>query len=371
MSKRDYYEVLGVVKGANDEELKKAYRKMAVQFHPDRNPGDKAAEDKFKEINEAYQVLSDPRKRGAYDQFGHAGLGGMGGGGGGFDQGFGSFTDIFDNLFTDIFGGGQGGRGGQRGGVDLRYQMQIAFEEAAFGVEKKIHFEKEAACETCSGSGAKAGTKPKACKQCKGSGQVRFNQGFFVLTRTCTSCQGRGEIIEDKCGDCRGHGRTKKKTEVVVKIPAGIDSGQRLRLKGEGESASAGGTPGDLYVEIVIQDHPLFRRENEHIILEMPISLTQAALGAEMDVPTLGGTTPLKVPAGTQTGELFRLKGKGIRRLNGSGFGDQVVRVHVEVPQKLTRRQRELLEEFEREGSIDSQPGVSSFAKKFREIFRS
>jgi len=369
MSKRDYYEVLGVEKGANEEELKKAYRKMAVQYHPDRNPGDKVAEDKFKEINEAYQVLSDPQKRGAYDQFGHAGLGGMGGGG--FDPGFGSFTDIFDNLFSDIFGGGGGGGRGQRGGVDLRYQLQIAFEEAAFGVEKKIQFEKESSCETCQGSGAKAGTKPKACRQCKGTGQVRFNQGFFVLTRTCTSCSGRGETIDEKCGTCRGNGRIKKKTEVAVKIPAGIDSGQRLRLKGEGEIAAPGGIAGDLYVEVVVQDHPLFRRENEHIVLEMPISLVQAALGADMEVPTLGGATQLKVPAGTQTGELFRLKGKGIRRLNGTGFGDQVVRVHVEVPQKLTRRQRELLEEFEREGSIDSQPGVSSFAKKFREIFRS
>lgn len=368
MSKRDYYEVLGVAKGVSDDELKKAFRKLAIQHHPDRNPGDKTAEEKFKELNEAYQVLSDPQRKAAYDQFGHAGLGGMGGGG--FDQGFGSFTDIFDNLFNDIFGGGGQGRGGQRGGVDLRYQLQIAFEEAAFGVEKKIHFEKESVCETCSGSGAKAGTKPKMCKQCKGSGQVRFNQGFFVLSRTCTACSGRGEIIEDKCQTCRGQGRTKKKTEVVVKIPAGIDSGQRLRLKGEGEASTPGGTPGDLYVEVQVQDHALFRREGEHIILEMPIGLVQAALGSDLDVPTLGGTTQLKVPAGTQSGELFRLKGKGIRRLNGSGFGDQVVRVHVEVPQKLTRRQRELLEEFEREGSIDSQPGVSSFAKKFREIFR-
>ncbi len=366
MSKRDYYEVLGVVKSVSDDELKKAFRKMAIQHHPDRNPGDKSAEEKFKELNEAYQVLSDPQRKAAYDQFGHAGLGGMGGGSG---QGFGGFTDIFDNLFNDIFGGGSGG--GQRGGVDLRYQLQIAFEEAVFGVEKKIHFEKESVCDTCRGSGAKEGTKSKACKQCKGSGQVRFNQGFFVLTRTCTACSGRGETIEDKCGTCRGAGRTKKKTEVVVKIPAGIDSGQRLRLKGEGEAGAPGGSAGDLYVEVLVQDHALFRREGEHIILEMPISLVQAALGSDMEVPTIGGTTQLKVPAGTQSGELFRLKGKGIRRLNGSGFGDQVVRVHVEVPQKLTRRQRELLEEFEREGSIDSQPGVSSFAKKFREIFRS
>ncbi len=363
MSKRDYYEILQVARTVSEEDLKKAFRKMAIQHHPDKNPGDKVAEEKFKECNEAYQVLSDPQKKAAYDQFGHAGLGG-----GGFDPGFGSFTDIFDNLFTDIFGGG-GGRSA-RGGIDLRYQMEITFEEAAFGVEKKINFEKEASCETCLGSGAKAGTKPKACKQCKGTGQVRFNQGFFVMTRTCSACSGRGDIIEEKCADCRGNGRTKKKTEVSVKIPAGIDSGQRLRLKGEGEAQSPGGVSGDLYVEVVVQEHALFRRENEHIILEMPISLVQASLGAEMEVPTIGGTTPLKVPAGTQSGELFRLKGKGIRRLNGSGFGDQVVRVHVEVPQKLTRRQRELLEEFEREGSIDSQPGVSSFAKKFREIFR-
>lgn len=365
MTKRDYYEILQVSRTATDEELKKAYRKLAVAHHPDRNPGDKTAEDLFKEINEAYQVLSDPQKRAAFDRFGHAGLGGAGG----FEQGFGggaSFSDIFDNIFGDMFN--QGGQG-QAGGVDLRYHLELSFEEAALGTEKKITFEKQATCETCAGSGAKAGTKPKTCKTCRGAGQVRFNQGFFTLTRTCASCLGRGSLVEEKCEGCRGKGKIKKPHSVMVKVPAGIDNEQRLRLRGEGEIAEPGGRPGDLYVLVKILEHPLFQREEEHVILDFPITFVQASLGADVEVPTLGGLTALKIPAGTQSGDLKRLKNKGIARLNGTGFGDQIVRILVETPTKLNARQKEILQEFEKEGTRESQPGIATFLQKFKEIF--
>lgn len=367
MTKRDYYEILQVARTASGEELKKAYRRLAVQHHPDRNPGDKKAEELFKEINEAYSILSDANKRSAYDRFGHAGLGGAGGFGG-FEQGFGgaSFSDIFDNIFGDIFGQQAGG---PAGGVDLRYHLEISFEEAALGTEKKITFEKEISCDTCQGSGAKAGTSPKQCKTCRGSGQVRFNQGFFTLSRTCSACMGRGSVIEDKCATCRGRGKSKKPHSVMVKVPAGIDNDQRLRLRGEGEIAEPGGRAGDLYVLVRIKEHPLFRREDEHVILDLPISFVQAALGAEVEVPTLGGPATLKVPAGTQSGDLKRMKGKGIARLNGSGFGDQIIRILVETPTKLTSRQKELLAEFEKEAGRDCQPSIASFLQKFKELF--
>jgi molecular chaperone DnaJ len=366
MTKRDYYEVLEVTKTANGDELKKSYRRLAIQYHPDRNPGDKTAEEKFKEINEAYQILSDDRKRQAYDQFGHAGLGGAGG----FDAGFGSgsFSDIFDNIFGDIFGGGGGG-GGQSG-VDLRYNLEITFEEAASGVEKKISFEKESACDTCTGTGAKPGTKPKPCKTCRGTGQVRFNQGFFTLTRTCSSCYGRGAIIEDRCADCAGSGRKKRPVTVNVKIPAGIDSDQRLRLRGEGEVGEAGGRAGDLYVIVRVKDHPLFRREDEHIILDLPITFVQAALGAELEVPSLEGKLPLEIPAGIQSGELIRLRGKGMKRLNGSGSGDQIVRVLVETPTRLNAKQKDLLKQFADVAERGSHPTLDRFLQKFKEMFK-
>lgn len=365
MSKRDFYEVLGVTRTVEVEEIKKSYRRLAIQFHPDRNPGDKSAEDKFKEVNEAYQILSDPQKRARYDQFGHAGVGQ----GSGFEGGFsgGSFSDIFDNIFGDIFGGGAGG---QSGGVDLRYNMEITFEEAAFGVEKQINFEKESSCETCQGSGAKPGTKPKTCKGCRGTGQVRFNQGFFTLSRPCSSCMGRGVVIEEKCEGCRGRGRTRKPHGVMVKVPAGIDTDQRMRLRGEGEISEPGGQAGDLYVHVRVQEHALFRREDEHVILDLPISFSQAALGAEIEVPTLGGTAKIKVSAGTQSGEILKMKGKGIKRLNGSGFGDQLVRLFVEIPRSLSSKQKELLKQFDEEGNQDSHPGIRNFLEKFREIFK-
>lgn len=362
MAKRDYYEILGVSRSATDDELKRAFRKAAIQYHPDKNAGDKAAEEKFKELNEAYQVLSDSKRRASYDQFGHAAFSG-----GGFDAGFSSasFTDIFDNIFGDIFGGAAGGQGA---GVDLRYNLEISFEEAAFGVERKITFDKAAACETCRGSGAKAGTQPKTCRQCRGTGQIRLNQGFFTLARTCTACSGRGMMIEERCTQCRGRGRIQKSHDVTAKIPPGVDTGQRLRLRGEGEIGESGGAAGDLFVLIHVKDHPVFRRDQENVFLELPITFVQASLGTELEVPTLGGAATLKIPAGTQTSEVFRLKGKGIKRLNGSGHGDQHVRVFVETPSHLNSKQKDLLKEFERLASSESHPGVTSFLNKLRDL---
>lgn len=368
MAKRDYYEILEVTREVTEDGLKKSYRKLAVQYHPDRNPGNKEAEEKFKELSEAYQVLSDPKKRAAYDQFGHAGVGAGGPGGfGGFDpNGFsGSFTDIFDNIFGDIFGGQH-----QGGGVDLRYNLEITFEEAAFGVEKKISFEKDVSCDPCAGSGAKPGTKPTICRTCQGTGQVKFNQGFFTLARTCASCGGRGNTITAKCETCKGKGKTKKSHNVTVKVPAGIDTDQRLRLKGEGEVGNYAGRNGDLFVHIHVQDHPLFKREGEHVILDLPVTFAQAALGAQIEVPTLNGPTELTIRAGTQPGETLRLKGKGIRRLNGSGHGDQFIRIGVEIPKHLSSKQKELLKEFDREAGKDCQPLVNQFVQKFKEIFK-
>jgi molecular chaperone DnaJ len=365
MAKRDYYEILGVSKSVSDDELKKAYRRVAIQYHPDKNPGDKEAEEKFKEANEAYQVLSDAQKRAAYDRFGHAGIGGQGFG---FDPGFGagSFSDIFDNIFGDIFGGGRAGDSG----VDLRYNLEIDFEEAAKGTEKKITFEKEFSCETCSGSGAKPGTKPKTCGTCRGTGQVRLNQGFFTLARTCGTCSGTGHIIEERCKSCRGKGKVKKPHSVVVNIPAGIDHDQRLRLRGEGESSEPGGRTGDLYVLIRVKEHPLFKRQDEHVILDVPITFAQAALGAELEVPTLHGPVEISIEAGTQPGETLKIRNKGIRRLNGSGFGDQFIRLHLEVPKNLSSKQRELLKQFEDLGKSDSYPGVAGFLQRLREVFK-
>lgn len=365
MSKRDYYEILSVTREVTDDELKKSYRKLAIQFHPDRNPGDPQAEIRFKEINEAYQVLSDPKKRATYNQFGHAG---MGGGGFGFDPGFGSsFSDIFDNIFGDIFGGG----GSQpSAGVDLRYNMEISFEEAAFGTERTITFERESTCAACTGNGAKPGTTPKKCKTCRGSGQMHFNQGFFTLSRTCSSCLGRGAIVEQRCDDCGGRGRTKSETSVQVKIPAGIDSDQRLRLRGEGEVAEPGGRPGDLYVHVRVKEHALFRRESEHLILDLPISFVQAAMGAKIDIPTLEGTAELSLSPGTQSGEILKLRGKGIKRLNGNGNGDLVVRVIVEIPSKLSGKQKELLKQFAEEEGKGTHPGIDRFIQKFKDILK-
>ncbi len=376
--KRDYYEVLGVARSATAEELKKAYRKLAVQFHPDKNPGDKSAEEKFKQIAEAYEVLSDDNKRKAYDQFGHAAnqANPGGGPGAGFDfaQGFGGFGDVFGDIFSEVFGAGRGGGGGGgRGsrsarGSDLRYNMKIKFEEAAFGVEKIINIPKEIPCKTCSGTGAKPGTHPEVCKHCSGAGEIRFQQGFFTLSKTCPECGGAGSRIKQKCTDCNGGGRTAENVKISVKIPPGIDAGQKLKLRGEGEPGLQGGPTGDLYVYLDVEDHPFFIRDGDDVHCEVPISFTQAALGAEIDVPTLEGIVKLKIPAGTQGHKKFRLKAKGISNVGGRGRGDQFVTVLVEVPTKLTDKQRQLLQEFDATVS-KNYPGSDSFIQRMKEWF--
>lgn len=376
-SKRDYYEVLGVSKSASAEELKKAYRKLALQHHPDRNQGDKAAEEKFKELSEAYEVLSNPEKRQAYDQFGHAGLGqggpggpgGFGGFGGFSSQGFGDINDIFGDIFSEVFGGGRGGRGRTRGGQrgsDLRYNLNISFKEAAFGCEKEIIIPKEVLCKKCSGSGAKAGTTPERCSTCNGVGEIRFQQGFFTLSKTCPDCGGQGTIIKQKCSECSGRGRHVEKVKLSVKVPAGIDSGQKLKLKNEGEAGIHGGPSGDLYVVIEVEEHPFFHRDGYDLYCNVPLSFTDASLGAEIDVPTIEGIVKLKIPPGTQSAKRFRLKDKGIAQLNGRGRGDQYVSVQVETPSKLNAEQKELLKKFA-ELSKDSYPNTSSFFSKMKD----
>jgi molecular chaperone DnaJ len=368
-TKSDYYGLLGVSRTATEEELKKAYRKSAMRYHPDRNPGDKAAEEKFKELSEAYQVLSDPEKRARYDQYGHAAFEhGAGGFSGGFDFS-GSFEDIFGDIFGDILGGGRGGRRRARRGEDLSYAMEVSFEEAAFGAEKTISIPRTATCETCGGSGAKAGTAPKTCSRCRGSGQVRFQQGFFTVARTCDQCHGQGSVITDPCDTCRGSGATRKTATIQVKIPAGVDTGARLKLRGEGEAGPAGGVPGDLYILIQVREHPLFKRQDNMVICDIPISFAHAALGTEIEVPTLEGKIKLKVPPGTQSGNAFRLRGKGVPDLHGGGRGDQLVRVMVETPRKLTPRQKELLEEFARIDGADVHPMSKGFFEKVKELF--
>jgi len=370
-TKADYYELLGVSRSASEEEVKKAYRKAALRYHPDRNPGDKAAEEKFKALSEAYQVLSDAKKRELYDSYGHAAFEQ---GGTGFSGGFDfstSFEDIFGDIFGDFFGTGTGRGSRRRGrrGEDLSYNLEISFEEAAFGTEKTISVPRMAVCDTCRGKGTKPGTSPKTCATCHGSGQVRFQQGFFTIARTCNQCGGQGVVITDPCATCRGTGAAPKTATLQVKIPAGVDSGARLKLRGEGEASPAGGPPGDLYVLIRVREHPLFKRHNNEVICEVPISFPQAALGAEIEVPTLEGKLKMKVPPGTQSGNVFRLRGKGIVDLHSGGRGDQLVRVVVEVPRKLTARQRELLEEFARLDGADLHPLSKGFFEKVKELF--
>ncbi len=366
--KTDYYELLGIRRNASEEEIKKAYRKLALQHHPDRNPGDKQAEETFKLISEAYQVLSDSNKRAQYDQYGHAAFGDNGPFAGGFDFNSG-FEDIFGDIFGEFFGAAGGRRRRQTRGEDLRYNLSLSFEEAVAGVEKKIKIPRHGPCEICRGTGAKPGTSPQTCPTCHGRGQVSFQQGFFSVSRSCNQCHGQGTIIPDPCGSCSGVGRTRKMHTLSVKIPAGVDNGSRLKLRGEGESAPSGGAPGDLYVVIQVETHPIFTRENLDILCDVPITFVQAALGAEIDVPTLDGKVKMKVPAGTQSGKLFRIKGKGVKDVHGYQQGDQHVRVLVETPTHLTPRQKELLKEFASLGGEDVNPIAKGFFDKVKQLF--
>ncbi len=348
MSKRDYYEVLGVERDVSEKDLKKAYRRVAMKFHPDRNPDDQDAENKFKEASEAYEVLANSQKRAAYDQFGHAGVEGQGGMGGG-GQGFGSFSDIFGDVFGDIFGGAQGGRGrgGPQRGSDLRYTLELDLEEAVRGTTVKIRVPTLVGCGTCDGTGAKAGSRPQPCTTCGGHGQVRMQQGFFSVQQTCPSCRGKGSIIADPCADCRGQGRVEETKTLSVKVPPGVDTGDRIRLSGEGEAGPDGGPPGDLYVQVAVRQHEIFEREGKNLYCEVPISFVDAALGGELEVPTLDGRVKLKVPAETQTGKLFRLRGKGVAPVRGGAAGDLLCRVVLETPVNLSHKQKELLRDLQ------------------------
>ncbi len=352
MAKRDFYEVLGVPKNASDDEIKKAYRKLAMKYHPDRNQGEAAAaaEEKFKEAKEAYEVLSDAQKKAAYDQYGHAGVDPNMRGGGGGGEGFGGFSEAFGDIFGDIFGGGRGRQGGGRQvfrGSDLSYAMEISLEEAAAGKETQIKIPSWDECGTCHGSGAKPGTSPKTCSTCNGQGVVQMRQGFFSVQQTCPHCRGTGKIIPDPCTTCGGQGKIKQQKTLEIKIPAGIDDGQRIRSTGNGEPGQNGGPPGDLYIEIRLRKHDIFERDGDDLHCQVPVSMTTAALGGEIDVPTLGGKATIDIPEGTQSGKTFRLRGKGIKGVRSSYPGDLYCHIAVETPVKLTEHQRKLLKELD------------------------
>lgn len=374
--KRDYYEVLGVSRNADEAELKKAYRKLAKQYHPDMNPDNKEAEAKFKEINEAYAVLSDPQKRQQYDRFGHSGLNGNGfegfSGFGGFDFGF---EDIFDTFFGGSpFGRSTRKRSGPQRGADLKYSLEISFNEAAFGTTKEINISRMQLCQVCNGSGAKPGTSPETCRHCNGAGQIRQVQntpfGQMVNMRVCEVCRGEGTVISNPCDECHGNGRVRKTSRISINVPAGIDNGQTISLRGEGEPGMKGGPPGDLYVSIRVKPHPIFKRDGYNVICEIPITFTQAALGAELEIPTIEGTMKYNIPEGTQTGTVFRLKNKGIKHLRSNAKGDQLLKVSVEVPTKLSAKQKELLKEFAEISGDEVFQQRKSFFEKMRDLFQ-
>ena len=349
MAKRDYYEILGVTHNASEAELKKSYRRLAMKYHPDRNPGDAVAEEHFKEAKEAYEVLSNPRKRAAYDQFGHAGVDPSAGGGGFGDfNGEADLGDIFGGVFRDIFGNRRGGASAHQAyrGSDLRYTLELTLEEAVFGTTAKIRIPTLMSCDDCAGSGAKKGSKPVSCATCNGVGQVRMQQGFFSIQQTCPTCQGKGTTIPDPCSTCRGSGRVEEQKTLSVKVPAGVDTGDRIRLSGEGEAGENGGPPGDLYVQIRVKPHPIFDREESTLSCRVPISFSTAALGGELEVPTLDGRVNLKIPSETQTGKVFRVRGKGVKPVRGGPTGDLLCQVMVETPVNLTKKQRELLNQL-------------------------
>jgi len=374
MAKRDFYEVLGVSKDADGKTIKSAYRKLAMQYHPDRNPDDKSSEDKFREATEAYDVLKDDQKRAAYDRMGHAAFdqsAGFGGGAGGFGAGFGAggFSDIFDEMFSDFMGGRGGGRKANTKGADLRYDLDISLEEAFHGDNKTITIPVAIRCETCDGSGAAKGSSPVNCGTCGGHGKVRAQQGFFTVERTCPACQGQGQTISSPCGDCGGQGRVQKNRTLNVNVPAGVDTGTRIRLSGEGEAGLRGGAPGDLYIFINIYGHELFDRDGTNLLLTMPVPMTTAALGGTVDVPNLDGKRArITIQPGTQSGHRLRLKGKGMPGLQGRARGDLYVDIHVETPVNLTKKQKELLEEFSSD-SKKQNPETTSFMNRIRNMF--
>jgi molecular chaperone DnaJ len=370
MAKRDYYEILGVNRDAGEDEIKKAYRKLAMKWHPDRNPGNPKAEEHFKEAKEAYEVLSDAQKRGTYDRYGHAGIDPHAAGGAGA-QGFG---DIFSDIFGEIFGGQRGGRSTVYRGADLRYNLEITLEQAAHGFETKIRIPTLVECETCGGSGARKGTQPQTCPTCHGAGQVRISQGPFSIAQTCPRCHGSGKAIAHPCPDCNGAGRVKHQKTLAVKIPAGVDEGDRVRLSGEGEPGVNGGPPGDLYVQVHVKPHPVFQREHDDLHCEMPVAFAIAALGGEIEIPTLDGSARIKVPAETQSGKMFRLRGKGIKGVRSHVAGDLLCHVVVETPVHLTERQRELLREFEAISQKDAarhNPRSKTWFDKVKAFFES
>lgn len=372
MAKRDYYEVLGVNRDASDEDIKKAYRKLAMKWHPDRNPDNPKAEEHFKEAKQAYEILSDAHKRSAYDQFGHAGVDPSAAAGAGAGAGFSGFGDVFSDLFGEIFGGGRAGRSSVFRGADLRYNLEIALEQAAKGFETKIRVPTMAECATCHGSGARPGTQPQTCTTCRGAGQVRVSQGPFSIAQTCPRCHGSGKMVAHPCPACGGVGRVKQQKTLHVRIPAGVDEGDRVRLSGEGEPGVNGGPPGDLYVQVHIKPHPVFQRDHDDLHCEMPVSFATAALGGDIEIPTLDGTARIKVPTESQTGKTFRLRGKGIKGVRSQAPGDLYCHVVVETPVDLTERQRELLREFEAISQRDAArhtPRTKSWFEKVREFF--
>ena len=369
MSKRDYYEVLGVARDASQEQVKKAYRQLALKLHPDKNPGDKQAEESFKEATEAYQVIADEGNRAKYDRFGHAAFSN----GAGF-EGFGDFGSFAEEIFGDLFGaffGTTGGRSskGKRAGRDLRYNLSITLEEAMIGVEKKIKIRKPVACDTCKSTGCRDGSSPTRCKQCNGTGQVRIQQGFFAISRPCSTCNGQGNVITDPCPACGGSGSTQADKELSVQVPAGIDTGQQLKLRGEGEEVKGGAPAGDLYVEITVEPHKIFQRQDSEIVCEVPITYAQAVLGGEVQVPTLAGPIMMKIPAGTESGRLFRLRGKGMVDLRSGRVGDQHVRTFIYVPQKISPREKEILEELGSIGEKPSETESRSFLDRVKDFF--
>jgi len=372
--KRDLYETLGVAKTADEKELKSAFRKLAMKYHPDKNPGDAEAEKTFKEISLAYEMLKDPQKRAAYDRYGHAAFeqGGMGGGGAGMGGGAGGFSDIFEDIFGEMMGGGRQRRssGGRERGADLRYNMEITLEEAYAGKTAQIRVPTSITCDVCTGSGAKPGTKPTTCATCQGSGRVRAAQGFFSIERTCPTCQGRGQTIADPCGKCHGQGRITEERSLSVNIPAGIEDGTRIRLSGEGEAGLRGGPSGDLYIFLSVKPHEFYQRDGADLYCSVPISMTTAALGGKFDVATLDGTkSRVSVPEGTQAGKQFRLKAKGMPVLRSSQIGDLYIQIQIETPQKLTKRQRELLREFEELSSKENNPESAGFFSRMKDFF--